>query len=133
MIKKYYKYILLFLFFLFILIVFSNNGNDTIWNYGMAHAIRMGEVPYKDFNIISTPLYAFVMSLGLFIKDTYFIFILEQAFLLTIFIFFVEKLVNRNYILVLISLCFPIFNLLFPNYNFLVLLLLTIIIYLEKY
>lgn len=132
MIKKYYKYILLFLFFLFILIVFSNNGNDTIWNYGMAHAIRMGEVPYKDFNIISTPLYAFVMSLGLFIKDTYFIFILEQAFLLTIFIFFVEKLVNRNYILVLISLCFPIFNLLFPNYNFLVLLLLTIIIYLEK-
>ena len=28
MIKKYYKYILLFLFFLFILIVFSNNGSD---------------------------------------------------------------------------------------------------------
>lgn len=132
MIKKYYKYILLFLFFLFILIVFSNNGNDTIWNYGMAHAIRMGEVPYKDFNIISTPLYPFILSIGLFIKDTYFMFLIEQAFLLTIFIYFIEKIVNRNYILVLISLCFPIFNLLFPNYNFLVLLLLTIIIYLEK-
>ena len=132
MIKNYYKYILFFLFFLFILIIFSNNGNDTIWNYGMAHAIRMGEVPYKDFNIISTPLYPFILSIGLFIKDTYFMFLLEQALLCTIFIFFIEKIVNRNYILVLISLCFPIFNLLFPNYNFLVLLLLTVIIYLEK-
>ena len=132
MLKKNYKYGLFFFFFLIILIIFGNNGNDTIWNYGMAHAIRIGEIPYKDFNIISTPLYAFIMSLGLFIKDTYFVYILEQALLCTIFIFLVEKLIDKNYLLVLISFCFPIFNLLFPSYNFFVLLLLVVLLYLEK-
>lgn len=130
--KIKYKYILFFIYFLIILIVFGNNGNDTIWNYGMAHALRIGEIPYKDFNIISTPLYAFIMSIGLNIKDTYFIFLLEQAFFCTIFISFIEKLINKKYLLVLISFCFPIFNLLFPNYNFLVLFFLVILLYLEK-
>ena len=43
---------------------------------------RMGEVGFYhkavqpfDFNIISTPLYAFIMSLGLFIHDSFFTFI----------------------------------------------------------
>lgn len=132
MLKRNYKYSLFFLFFLSILIIFGNNGNDTIWNYGMAHAIRIGEIPYRDFNIISTPLYAFIMSSVLFIKDTYFVFLLEQALLCTIFIFLVEKLIEKNYLLVLISFCFPIFNLLFPNYNFLVLFILVVLLYLEK-
>lgn len=132
MLKKNYRYFIYFICFLTALIIFVNSGNDTIWNYGMAHAIRIGEIPYKDFNIISTPLYAFVMSLGLFIKDTYFIYILEQAILCVFFMYLVEKIVGKRSILVLVSFCFPIFNTLFPNYNFLVLLFLTLLVYLEK-
>ena len=130
--KKYYKYVLLFLFFLFVMILFSINGNDAIWNYGMAHAIRIGEIPYKDFNIISTPLYAFIMCLGLFISDTFLTYLIEQALLCTLFIYLVEKLLDKKYLLIFICFCFPIYNLLFPNYNFMVLLLLVLLLYLEK-
>lgn len=125
-----YKYILLFIFFLLVLLLFGNV--DIIWNYGFSHAIRIGEVPYKDFNMISTPLYAFLLSIGLFIKDTYFVFLMEQALMCTLLIFIVNKMFGKNYLVVLVSLCFPIYNLLFPNYNFFCLFLLILLLYFEK-
>ncbi len=131
-IKKNYKYLLLFIFFISVLIFFGFNNMDNIWNYGFSHAIRIGEVPYKDFNIISTPLFSFIMSLGLFIYDSYIVFVLEQALLCTLLFCFLEKMFSKNSTLVLAFFSFPIFYSLFPNYNFLVLLLMTILLFLEN-
>ena len=131
-IKKNYKYLLLFLFFLISLIFFGFNNTDIIWNYGMAHAIRIGEIPYKDFNIITTPLYPFIMSIGLFIKDSYIVYLLEQSLLLTVYFYLLDKLLKDKIYNLLFIFIFPIFYIIFPNYNFLVIFLITLLIYLEK-
>ena len=131
-IKDNYKYILLFLFFFLSLILFGFNNTDILWNYGFSHAIRMGEIPYIDFNIITTPLYAFIMSLGLFIKDSYLVFILEQSLLLVLFYFISNKLLNGKGSILIFLLIFPLFTTLFPNYNFLVIFFITLLLYLEK-
>ena len=108
-IKKNYKYLLLFLFFLISLIFFGFNNTDIIWNYGMAHAIRIGEIPYKDFNIITTPLYPFIMSIGLFIKDSYIVYLLEQSLLLTVYFYLLDKLLKDKIFILLFIFIFPIF------------------------
>lgn len=131
-IKKNYKYLLLFLFFLLSLIFFGFNNTDIIWNYGMAHAIRLGEIPYKDFNIITTPLYPFIMSLGLFIKDCYIVYLLEQSLFLTVYFYLLFKLLKDKTYILLFVFIFPVFYTIFPNYNFLVIFLITLLIYLEK-
>lgn len=130
--KKIIKYILLFLFFVLILLLFGNNNTDNVWNYGVSHALRIGELPYKDYNSITTPLYQFIMSIGLFINDSYLTFIIEQAILCTIFCFILEKLVKDNFLFVLAILLFPIYYFFFANYNFLVMLLFILLLYLEK-
>ena len=131
-IKKYYKYSIFFIIIFFSLIFFGYNNIDNMWNYGMAHAIRIGEIPYKDFNIISTPLYPFIMSIGLFIKDSYLVYIIEQSILCTIVIFFVEKILKDKYLLVFPFIISPLIYFLLPNYNFFFFLLLVITLYLEK-
>ena len=75
-VEKNLKYILIFIFFLIIyqFLGFANMYGDPIANYGFSHAIRNGEIPYVDFNTISTPLYAFVMSIGLYLVDNYLMF-----------------------------------------------------------
>ena len=71
--KNNYIYILLFSLFMiiFLIVNFGNNYGDPFANYGFSFGITKGEVPYRDFNTISTPLYAFVMSIGLFIWNNY--------------------------------------------------------------
>lgn len=130
--KRNYKYILFFLVVFLSLMFFGSNNTDIIWNYGMAHAIRLGEIPYKDFNIITTPLYAFIMSIFLVIHDSYTVFLLAQAFLCTIFIFIVSKLIPGKVNFLCFFMFFPIFYFIFPNYNFLVFFLMTLLILLEE-
>lgn len=92
----------------------------------------MGQILYKDINIITTPLYQFIMSSLLLIKDSYLIFCIEQFILCTILFFFLEKLTNKKAYLLISLLLFPIFYFIFPNYNFVVFLILIKIIYFEK-
>ena len=126
------KYILLFIFFFVILLLFGQNNTDNIWNYGVSHALRMGELPYRDYNSITTPLYQFIMSIGLFIYDSYLTFIIEQAIFCLFLYYTIEKLVGKNILFVFSILLFPIFTFIFPNYNFLVILLFFYLLYLEK-
>ena len=69
--------IILIVFFIIysLLILFSINYADVTWNYGMSHAIKVGEIPYKDFNILMPPLSQYLMSILLFIKDSYLVFL----------------------------------------------------------
>lgn len=131
-IKKYYKYFIMFFFFLLVLLFFGYNNTDNIWNYGFSHAIRIGEVPYRDFNLISTPLYSFIMSIGLFVYDSYLVFLIEQAFMCTLLFFLFEKMFPKNYLLLLFIFSFPVFYTIFPNYNFMVLFLIILIMLLEE-
>ena len=115
-----------------LLILFSINFADVTWNYGMSHAIRLGEVPYKDFNIVMPPLYQFLMTLFLFIKNSYLVYLFSQAILVTLFFVFIYKLIGNKLLILLPIIAFPKFFFILPNYNFLAIFLIIILIYLEK-
>ena len=44
---------------------FINNCFDPLNSYGFSKAIMMGQVPYRDFNTVTTPLYAFYQAIFL--------------------------------------------------------------------
>lgn len=102
-----------------------------MWNYGFSHAIAQGEIPYVDFNIIAGPLYSFVMSLGLKIWDNYLMFMIEQALLCTLFFALCFKYVGRRGWLLLPLMAFPFFKTFIGTYNFMAMLLLLYLFYLE--
>lgn len=134
-VKYIFKYILMFLLFLFIYEVaaFGNSYGDPIANYGFSHAIKNGQIPYLEFNIISTPLYAFLMSLGLHLWDNYLMFIIEQTILCTIMFYLLEKLYGNKVYLIIFSTAILFFYGLNPTYNFCCLFLLIVLLYLEKF
>lgn len=128
------RLIFIFIFSLLVyeVFAFSNNNNDPIAMYAFSHAIRIGQVPYLDFNIISTPLYAFLMSIGLFIFDNYLMFIIEQSFLVVILFYFLFKLFDKKAWFILLGMVVCSFFGFLPTYNFLCFLFLVILVYLEK-
>ena len=93
-IKKNYKYLFIFIyvFLIYYLINFPSTFRDPLSHYGFSHAIINGEIPYLDFNLISTPLYAFVMTPFLLIKDSFIIFIIENAILVNIMFYFLNNI-----------------------------------------
>ena len=125
-------FIFFFAFCIYEFISFHSNNGDPIAMYSFSHAIKNGEIPYKDFNIISTPLYTFIMSIGLFVFDNYIVFIFEQSILVTILFYFIFKILDKKAWIFLFGIClFSYFGVL-PTYNFLCFLFLVIIYYLEK-
>ena len=61
--KNILKFIILCTIILFWTLIINIIQNDEIWNYGFAHNIYSGLIPYKDFNMVITPFYPFMMSL----------------------------------------------------------------------
>ena len=110
-------------------LIFKEPTNDDIWNYGFAYNIATGLIPYKDFNMVTTPLFPTINALflklfGLKIYVSY----LVNALICTIIFYFLKKNNKKSYYLtygILLSIASP-------NYNILSLLLLLIIIELEK-
>jgi len=41
------------------------NNLDEIWNYNFGINISNGKLPYKDFNMVQTPLSALISGIGL--------------------------------------------------------------------
>ncbi|MBQ1551341.1 MAG: hypothetical protein IIZ67_04480 [Bacilli bacterium] len=131
-IKKILLVLIVFIVVYSLLILFSVNYADVTWNYGMSHAIRVGEIPYKDFNILMPPLSQYLMCILLFLKDSYLVFLFEQAILVTLFFVFMYKLIGNKVIILLPIIAFPRFFFILPNYNFLAIFLVLILLYLEK-
>ena len=133
-IKKYYKFILFFFFLCFInyFLIYSDYSYDTIWEYGMSHAFVLGQLPYKDFTLVTTPLFIFLFSIGLFIKDNLFVFLLESIISYLIMYIFVDKLLGKNRILFLLVLSLLLFKSFIPTYNSLCLVFIVILMHLEK-
>ena len=90
-IKKILLVLIVFIVVYSLLILFSVNYADVTWNYGMSHAIKIGEIPYKDFNILMPPLSQYLMCILLFLKDSYLVFLFEQAILLPRFKYFLTN------------------------------------------
>ena len=63
--NKNYILELILIFIVTILFNLFINGltNDEVWNYGFAYNISNGLIPYKDFNMIITPLFPLIMSI----------------------------------------------------------------------
>ena len=130
------KNLLLFIFFFFCLqLIYYNFSGDTLYNYGFSYAIRMGEVPYRDFNMIIPPFGPIVYTIPLLIKNDYLMINLFQSLLLCLFFNLMNKYIGRKSYIVLLFMFiyFPLSIIvsIFPNYNFILLFLCLLLIYLE--
>ncbi len=132
--KNNWRVILIFIvtFLIYEFFGFVINGGDPINSYAFSHAIRVGEVPYRDFNTISPPLYAFIQSLGLFIYDDFIMFLLTQSLLVSIMFYLLFKLYDKKAWLVFLSMIVFMFIGFLQTYNFCCIFMLVIILYLEK-
>lgn len=136
--KKNIKYVVLFIvFFLCLQFFYMNFSGDQVYNYGFSYAVSRGEVPYRDFNMIIPPLGAFVYAIPFMLfGHSLILFNLVQAALLCVMFYFLFKLFDKNAWIALIVLFLPIpipcVTVLFQGYNFLLILLFIILLYLEK-
>ena len=131
--KRKIKYILFFIFVFIGMSFFTTSiDGDVLWNYGFGYAIRMGEIPYKDFNMIITPFYPFLMSLFLLFSKNIIFFYLANSLLITLIFYLLEKILKGNTYLFYILLVFPLPIMLQSSYNILLVLFIILLIYLEK-
>ena len=130
---KYFSfYVILFALFLFWNLISQSVKGDEIWNFGFAYSIAKGEVPYRDFNMVVTPLYPFIMAFGMKIFSINMLtFHIEHALFLTFSVFFLFRLFGKNAFLILLFYFFP-FEFSFPSYNSFFFLLFVILLYLES-
>ena len=128
-----YLLIVFIIFFIFLYFInFQNNFKDSLINYAFAKAIVEGEIPYLDFNLISTPLFTFVTSIGLFICNNYLTFLIEQTLLLTICYYLLHRLFGRKSILFLLIAPLTYCANIMPTYNFMCFFMIIVIIYMEN-
>ena len=134
-IKKYRNYIFLFLFFFLVLSVFSfyNHSYDSFWNYSFSYAIARGEVPYVDFNTVSTPFCAFFFSLFLIFSHHYLWYIFGWSLVLTFTFYLLFQVIQHRSFIVLFALLFPFLHTIIPTYNLFCFCLYILLLYLEKF
>ena len=131
--KKVLKYGFVFLFSLFVLVFFSSiNTYDSMWNYGFSYAFSKFQVPFLEFNMVIPGFYNMLMSIGLMLCHNNIIFLIEHAVIITITFYLLEKLFQKNAWLFLVFMCFPIFIAFTVSYNFFLLFLMILIVYLEE-
>lgn len=122
---------LTFFFFFFIMVICKNNQTDQVWEYGFAHNILTGLLPYKDFNMIVFPLHAYISAFVLKIfGDKYIIYLFFHAIIMTFIAYLIHKKSKHFY-----QSFIPIFLLTivsFATYNTLLLFLFYILLLLEE-
>ena len=117
---KKYKIIIscIILFFIILLVnlLLIPNNMDEIWNYGFSYAIRLGEIPYRDFNMVLPPFYSLFMTIPLLIWNNYLSFIIFHSLIMTFSFFLLFRMYkDYGYFLLLVSVLF--FSNIYPTYN----------------
>jgi len=121
--------IIIFVVTLIINLIYINITQDEVWNFGFAYNIANGLIPYKDFNMVVTPLFPMLGALFLYVfGKNFFIYHIFNAIICTIIFYLMKKLTSKGYYIVYAILIF-LFSL--PNYSLFCLLLLYLIMYLE--
>ena len=101
---------------------------DEVWNYGFAYNIGNGLIPYRDFNMVITPLFPMLGALFTRIFGySILIYHIFNALMCTIIFNYMKKYNNKSYYISYAIFLF--FSL--PSYNVFCLLLLYILIHLE--
>jgi len=140
--KLHYKSIIIFISILLIIspVILSRQLNDLdeVWNYNFAKNIADGLIPYKDFNMLQTPLLPLINGLILKIfGNELFTMRILAIFLISAIFFMIYKILKKLNINIFYNLIctFLLFLLLKDyiciDYNFGVLFLVLILIYLE--
>ena len=128
--KKYLKYLIIFFLFLIWGLIINPLGLDEVWSYGFSNNIYNGLIPYKDFNMIVTPFSIYLLALPFYIfGSNMLVFHMALAFLLTVTCFFLFDTIGDNAVSI-IALIILFCN--YPSYNYFMLSLIFIIIWLEK-
>ena len=99
---------------------------DELWNYNFARQIGMGMLPYRDYNMVQTPLYAMVMSLPLLLHRSLFVYRLVCSLLVAVqsFVFYKALVAGtKNRLLALPFILISILLVDYTSYNTLFLLL----------
>ena len=83
--KKIILFIVLFIVFFVCHYYLNPFSNDELWNYGFAYNIKNGMMPYRDFNMVITPLYSYLLaSLILIFKNSFSIMIALNSIIVSI-------------------------------------------------
>lgn len=109
-------------------------SNDETWSFGFAYNIAQGMIPYRDFNMVVTPLFSLLFGFHLQILGTSILsFHILEAILVTAIMYLCFPLFGKKSWFLLLICFFPL-NLLsvIPTYNFLLFFLVILIIYLER-
>ncbi len=126
--KRNYIYIIIFIYS-FVFALLSKMNMDLMWNYGFSANISNGLLPYKDFYMVITPFFPFIVGNIMKIIGTNFItFYLINSCLITFFMYIISKL-NKN---IMIPMFLAIMFVCEPNYNLMCIIFLFLILYLEK-
>lgn len=130
--KKVLLYLTLFCIFLVWNLLLVPLNLDEVWNYGFAHNIYSGLIPYKDFNMILTPFYPFLMSLPFHLfGSSMLVFHIEQAIILVVLCFMLFYLLKEKAWFIILFFFFPLpFS--FPSYNLFLFFLFVLLLILEK-
>ena len=140
--KETIKEILIFLVLLImiasVILPKQLNNLDEIWNFNFARNVAAGRLPYKDFNMIQTPLLPLICGLILKVLGSELIIMRLLACILCASILFMTYKIMRklkiNEVLSLLGIAF-LFYLFMPyftiDYNFANILVLLILVYLE--
>lgn len=99
------KYITLFLIVFSLTFIFGfffySIYIDEVWNYGFAYSISKGLITYKDFNMVITPLYPFLLSffINLFGNYLYSMYIFNSLIASLIFIIMFKSFKYKSLII----------------------------------
>lgn len=127
--KTILELLIIFIITLVYNLVIQPLNQDEIWNYGFAYNIATGLLPYKDFNMVITPLYPFLGSIFLIIfGKSLLIYHIFNAITCTIIFYLIKKLIPRGYYIVYAFIL--LFSL--PNYSLFCVLLLYLLMLMEE-
>ena len=121
----------LVIFFLSLIfsMIYKDLYMDEIWNYGFAHNIANGLVPYRDFYMVTTPLFPMLESLFFKIISMNIVthFLICSA-IMTMIYWYIKKINSISYYISFTILLFQAVT----TYNILCLLFLLILLSLEE-
>lgn len=121
--------ITIFILTLIFNLICINLSGDEAWNYGFSYNIASGLIPYKDFNMVITPLFPILGALFmiLFGKNIIIYHIFNTIICTTIF-YYMKKFIPKSYYIVYIIFI----SISSPNYNIFCLLLLYVLMNMEQ-
>ena len=80
-------------------------NEDELWCFGFAYNVANGLIPYKDFNMVVTPLFALLNGAILYIfNNISLIYYVVNAAICTYIIYLINKKIGRKSYLLLILL-----------------------------